>query len=231
MIDFTQILIALFAFMGLLIPAYMKYSLDFKKMKASFALQKKEYETQNSKLVTAEKLNREYEIKISLFDRMMDFSAINSIKDSVLRAFQKTKADRFLILIAVNGKDDFNIVSVIFEQHRSMDEEYTAVGRYHNVSIDTHYKNILRDSEKEGHVEVHTETEKNSILKDFYEMEGVTHSIVKFLIRKPIDENNDFLVFSSMATHRNTPFTKKEITFINTEYNSSIKTALKKVLD
>lgn len=226
-----KIWIAVIGLLGILLPILLNHYFDLIKIRKQYKQDKNLFEKQKTELKTVKKENREYEIKISLFDRIMDITAINMIKESVNRMFNQTKADRFLILIAINGKHDFNVVSVIFEQHKSSLGEYNAIGRYHNINIDNCYRNILKRSEHEDYVLFDTATEKNCLLKDFYDIEDIKHSLIKHLVRKPIDEDNDFLVFSSVATHDDNEFTNLEKTILKTEYESHIIENINKVLD
>ena len=147
------------------------------------------------------------------------------------RIFQETKADRFLILIAKNGITDFRIVNVVFEQHKNKQFRINAIARYRNVQIDDEYKAMLKEAEFRGYVELDTSKMKPSLLRDFYALEGVTHSKIRHLARKPIDEGNDFLIFSSLATHEIDKFTELELAFIKTQYEGIIMPALQKVVD
>ena len=213
----SDIAISIISMIGVLIPAILLHKREVKK-----------YEDHNTEL---KKENKEYEIKISFFDRIMDFTSINVIKDSVDRIFSQTSADRFLILIAINGKTDFNIVSVIFEQHKNQVTRINAIARYRNVHIDSEYRAMLKDTERNGMIHLEIEKMADSLLKEFYYIENVKHSLIKHLVRKPIDKNNDFLVFSSIATHSTTGFSKRSKVIINQEYDATIIPNLKKVLD
>lgn len=173
----------------------------------------------------------ETEIKLNFLNRIMDLEFINKISESVNRIFDKTKAERFLILVAKNGKEEFRIVSVVFEAHKKAEFRINAIARYRNVHIDNEYRNMLKEAERYGVVQLETSKMPDSLLKDFYEMEGVTFSKVRFLARKPIDDNNDFLVYSSISTHEKTDFTKRGLTYIKTEFEGVIMPCIDKIFD
>lgn len=171
-------------------------------------------------------------VRASFIDRIMDFPFFNSLADSVNRIFERTKADRFLLLIAKNGHTDFNIVNVVFEQHKSKKFKINAIARYKNVEIkkDPIYRKMLKRAEHEGVVCLETKTMEEGILKDFYLEEKVTFSRVRFLVRKPIDNKNDFIIYSSLSTHELKDFTRAESSYIKTQYEGTIIPSLKEVL-
>lgn len=175
--------------------------------------------------------NEDVRVKLKFLDRALDLEFINQIGDAVDRIFDQTKADRFLILIAKNGKEDFNIVNVVFEQHKGSEYRINAIARYRNVHIDHPYKQMLKDCEFKGVIELETETMPRSVLKSFYENEKIKHSKVRHLARKPIDDQNDFLIYSSLSTHIDEKFTDNELAFIKTQYEGIIMPALQKVID
>lgn len=172
----------------------------------------------------------EHRIKGDVLDKILDFSSFNKIKSAVDEIFLATKADRFLILIAINGKTDFNIVSVIFEQHKTTKYQVNAIARYRSLKIDDNYRQMLKDAEFHGMVKLSTSEMENSLLKDIYAIENVAYSDIRHLLRLPIDDNNDVLIYSSLATHNERPFTNIERTRANIIYDSSIKNILKEVL-
>lgn len=221
--------------MTLFIPAILVHRRELLKMKKDYEFRKREWEEKlkekEYEIKDKDRTLKDYELKISFFDRIMDFKYINKIKDSVNRIFSETEANRFLILIAINGSEDPNIVSVIFEQHKDAKVKYFASARYRNVSIDQPYKNIIKRIKSLPYVVFRTEDEASCLLKDFYELEGVKESVIKFLAKKPINTKDDFIIFSSTATSGDKGFSKKELTYINTEYESSIIPNVKKVLN
>jgi hypothetical protein len=161
-------------------------------------------------------------IKINALDKLLDFTSFNIIRNSVDRIFENTKADHFLILIAVNGKTDFNVVSVIFEQHKSSKWKVNAIVRYRDVNIDDKFRQLLKDVEYQGTMDVAVDKMENQIFKDFHIIEKLKHIKFKFLHRENIDDDNDVIIYSTVSTHLSTPFTKIENAVIKTEYEGSI---------
>lgn len=170
------------------------------------------------------------ELRITIVDKILDISLLGKIQDAVKNMFDETKADRFLILVAVNGKVNFNVVSVIYEQHKDSEYRGNAIARYRNLEIDEDYRNMLKEAEAKGYVEIDTQTMPDSLLKSIYKVEGVNHSKIRHLLRLPIDEGNDILVFSSVATHEEDSFEDFEKMIFMTQYNSTIIPSLKQII-
>lgn len=224
----VPLLVSMLGFVGLLVPALLLHSREKRKMEFNF---KETLKERDKKLKKAQRKINEFEIKTTLFDKIMDISSVKKIEESVERIFKDTTADRFLIIIAVNGLHGFNAISVIFEQHKSAEYNTHAIARYRNVKIDDVYREMLKQTEKTDYVVFNTESETDSLLKDIYELEGINHSLIKHIARKPVNEEDDFLVYSSVSTHNIKKYTKKERTLINREYEGSIKPSINKVLN
>jgi len=122
----------------------------------------------------------------------------------------------------MNGQTDFRVISVIFEQHKNKKWKVNAIIRYRDVEIDNQFRQTLKDSERYGCVDFNVSTMKPQLLKDFYIIEKVKHSKFRFLHRQSIDTKNDVVIYSSIATHEDEPFTHIEETIIKTEYEGSI---------
>lgn len=209
------IFVSIIGAIATIIVSILLYRKDIrlKKMEIDSARQKAESNHQN--------------IKINALDKLLDFTSFNIIRNSVDRIFQNTKADRFMILIAVNGKTDFNIVSVIFEQHKTAKWKVNAIIRYRDVNIDDRYRQLLKDLEYEGTIDLKVDDMTNQILKDFYIIEKLKYVKFQFLHREHVDENNDVLIYSTTSTHVDKPFTKIENAVIKTEYEGTIMHTIK----
>lgn len=210
-LDILQITIPAIA---ITVPAWIAYRKEIKLRKLAIELKKQKTELEEARL------------KLNVMDKLLDFASFNEIRDSVERMFSNSKVDRFLILFAINGITDFSYVSVIFEQHKTAKYKVNAITRYRNVHIDDEYKRMLKQMEIDGPVIMETTAMSEQILKDFYTLEKVKHSQMHFLHRKHIDENNDVIVFSTVATHNSASFTNLDNAVIKTEYEGTISRVL-----
>ena len=233
-IDLSGMLDSILIFLGVIIPAFFSYRLGMKRHKAKMATQKKEFDIREAELLAQNcELNdqkAEADMKMSYYGQMFNPTSFNIISSAVDRIFDKTKADRFLIMIAVNGKTDFNIISVIFEQHKNKEYRINAIARYHNITIDPHYKQLLKNTNVQDVIELVTEDMPESILRDFFTDEKVKSSLVRQLVRTPMDSENDVLVYSSISTHSNKKFSRLEKSFIKTQYEGTIVPNFKKTI-
>ena len=155
----------------------------------------------------------------------------NSLRELIDEIFSKTKIDRFLILIATNGKSEFKFATAIYEHHK-VNPDTTSVklsvgGTTHYVKFkfDKLYLDMLKESELKDKVSVITKDMVDSDLKNIYMSENVTESEVYFLKREKIDENNDVIFYCSLATHSEIGFTKIEKSLIKS-YVDNIKNLL-----
>lgn len=220
-----EIIVALISALAIIIVAYIAYKKDIQIKR----LELEKIELRN----TIDKKNniiQDRNFKISTSDKILNFQSFNQIKNSVDRIFEKTKADRFLIMIAVNGISDFRIISVIFEQHKDTKYRVNAIIRYRDVEIDDVYKKLLKEVELHGSVDLSIDTMLPQLLRDFYTIENIKHAKMRFLHREQLDPNNDILIYSSVATHDKEPWTNIENTLIKTEYEGSIIHTIKEFL-
>lgn len=135
-------------------------------------------------------------------------NTFQEIEHDVYEVFNRTPATRFLILTAVNGHKPYRHVSAIYEQVHG-DKALVSVGatgRYVDLEVDDHYQNMLKNIEQIKYQVFFTNTMPDSILKDIYINEQVVSSYVFLLGRYKIDENNDRILYCSIATHENSGF-------------------------
>ena len=217
--EYTTITVALMGLIGTLIPAYWGFKEKIKNR------------NKDNEIEQLRKQVVENDIRTEVVDRLLDITLLSEIRDAVDIIFNETKADRFLILIALNGVTDFNMISVIFEQHKGGDK-VNAIARYRNLTIDDEYKQMLKKAERNGIVELHvSEMPEESILKQLYLIENVKYSNIRFLLRKPIDNGNDVVVFSSLSTHNEEGFSIADKTIAITQYDATIIPALKLMVE
>jgi hypothetical protein len=207
----NEIIIAFMGAVVTLLGSYMLFKKDIRLKEMD--LQLKESKAKNTETV----------IKVNVLDNLLKMSVYSQISDAVSLLFLETKVERFMIFIAVNGITDFKVVSIIFERYKDLTNKTNALARYHNVHIDQPYKQMLKDAEKFGSVEVDSESMPPQLLKDVYENERVKHSIVSFILRRNIDADNDLIVFSSAATTIPIPFDNLEKLSIKTCIEGSLQ--------
>lgn len=179
-------------------------------------LKLKRVEQENKKL---KQENHSSKIELSCLKVLFESTFYHLLSQKIHDLFDNTKADRFLILFAINGKDTFKHVTVCYEAYK--DSRYAgAISRYVRLSIDDSYKTLLKGIESSKYISLTTSSmPKDSLLYNIYssESEKIKHSVVKFLGRKAVDADNDVLFYCSAATRQAKRFTNKELT--NIRYN------------
>ncbi len=213
----TPIIVAIISAIALIVSAFINVKKQSKIHK--LYIEKEELQETMSK---QHSVIKDRNFKISTLNRILNFRAFNQIKTSVERIFENTKADQFLILIAVNGTTDFRLISVIFEQHKNVKFKVNALIRYRDIEIDDSYKKLLKDVEHHGSIDLEVTSMNPQLLKDFYTIENITHSKLRFLHRHQLEDGNDILLYSSLATHQHEPWTHLENAIIKSEYEGSI---------
>lgn len=193
-------------------------------------LEKRKVKQKDAQIASLQEEKKSSDLRLNLVDKILDIALLGKIQDAVKVIFEETKADRFLILVAINGKVNFNVVSVIYEQHKDTNYRGNAIARYRNLEIDEDYRAMLKDAEAKSCIEVNVDEMRDCLLKRIYQVEGVKHSNVRHLLRLPIDSDNDVLVYSSVATHDNEIFNVLEKTIFLTQYNSTIIPSLRHMI-
>lgn len=190
--------------------AAIKFYFDAKTIKKKY-----EFEKQENNILKEE-------IKDKSLAIQMDLEMLNSIKEIVEDVLYKTKADRFLILTATNGKTNLRFATAIYEHHKKTPKvvlSIGATGKYVKFEFDSEYRKMLKDCEVNGVVNLNVEKMPASDLKDIYEAEKINFSNVYFLMRGKIDEDNDRLFYCSVSTHDELDFTKTENIITKTAIN------------
>lgn len=181
--------------------AAIKFYFDAKALKQKYKLEK---ETSNS---------LKEEIQDKSISIQMDLETLNTIKNCFDQVLRKTKADRVLILTATNGVSDLKFATAIYEHHKDTSNVMLSIGatnKYVRFEFDSEYKKMLKETEIHGVVNYDVKNMKDCDLKTIYESEKINFSNVYFLMRKPIDDENDRLFYCSIATHSETNYTKIE---------------------
>lgn len=194
-------------------------------------LEKRKVKQKDAQIASLQEEKKSSELRLNLVDKILDIALLGKIQDAVKIMFNETKADRFLILVAINGKVNFNVVSVIYEQHKDSEYRGNAIARYKNLEIDEDYRIMLKNAEVNSFIEIEVETMRDCLLKRIYQVEGIKHSKVRHLLRLPIDDDNDVLIYSSVATHENEYFNVLEKTIFLTQYNATVIPSIRQMIN
>ena len=155
-----------------------------------------------------------FTIEASDFEIRFALEDLVEIREDVRHVFASTKADRFLILKAENGKQSPKWATAIYEQHKGV-PVVLATEVYKKIRIDDIYREMIDVAESEGVMMMHTgEMPRTSRLKAIYESEGVQHSNCYFLCRYPLKSDSEkwVVMYCTLATENEVPFTPHEET-------------------
>jgi len=164
--------------------------------------------------------NKTMRIELECINILFNHEFLAVLNEHVNNIFEQTKVNRFLILFAVNGKTSFRYVTCCFEKVGSGAVQ-GSIFRYNRFEIDDHYKNMLKQVELQGSVQYEVKTMPNSMLKSIYESrdEKVTYSCIKFLKRINVNEDNDIVLYSSLATTNSEDYTNEESIVIKRNFD------------
>jgi hypothetical protein len=184
----------------------------------SLIQEKQELLVQNEKIIN----------ELAAISILFNHKFIILLNETIEEVFSNSKATRFVMLFAVNGKTDFNHVTACFERNKN--PEFTvAAKKYNRLKVDPIYKQMLKRLEFIDKEVINTRSMEPSLLKNIYESfdEQIENSLIYFLDRITIDPLNDLLLYCSIATTDRSVFNNKEIFLIDTNIdrikNESIK--------
>lgn len=114
--------------------------------------------------------------------------------------------DRFLILNAWNGNLNPERTTAVFQRHFGDHPTTDYIG----VGVDEFYNQMLRHIEVAGFGRYKT-SELKGDLKDYYEYEGVTESVIFFIEAKSYEGGGRSVGYCSFATHDVNGFTDADV--------------------
>lgn len=207
--DLREIVVALIGLISVTLVAYIK-QYGARKIK------EKELERD-----VAVKAAKKVKVELEALTLFFSYDFYEFMDEKVTDIFKQTKASRFLILFAINGKEDFNTATVAYE-HTKDSRSQGAIRRYVRLPIDMHYKLILKETERYGVIDISVdELPKDSLLYKIYtsKEEQVKYSRLKFISRLHIDDDNDLILYASIGTHEDKPFNDEELYRIDLAVN------------
>lgn len=163
---------------------------------------------------------------IGLLSNLMKLKLYGSLEVVTKKLFKRTKAMRVIVFVAINGKVEPKKVYAIFGEKdggHQIDEEFRG------VETTTEYVNMLHDLERNGSMLIETMKMKKGMLRNIYFNEGIAHSYLKFIQRYHLTDDDDAIVFMSIATDEDIPFNELELTEIDLRVGSEYKEIIDKI--
>lgn len=208
---------SLLKFLGVIAPVvlgFYTFSMNRKDKK-----QKQEIESLKQEKI-ASKFN------IGLLSNLMKLKLYGSLERTSRILFKRTKAVRVLVFVAINGKVEPKKVYALYGEkivNVQVDEEYKG------VEIDKPYVEMLHDLERKGQMLIDVMKMPKCMLKDIYFKEEITFSYLKFIKRYHLTEEDDAIVYMSIATDDDKGFDSIELTDIDIIVSSRIKPVMDKI--
>lgn len=140
-----------------------------------------------------------YQAKIQKVKELYDLQHFSLMERTIQQLFLTTPIDRFTIMFVMNGKIDFNYLTVIFDQS-STDLELGGVSPYARFPIDHEYRRMLKEMEVNKFVWRKSPEFRVGRINDFLEMEKVNNICWAYVTRIALDEFNDLVVFLSVSS-------------------------------
>lgn len=157
---------------------------------------------------------------------LTDFNVMNELISIVEDIQKNTKINRFVILYGINGKTEVTTVSSLFEMEN---QEYLINVKYKlydEISIDNHMRFLIKELETKKDLILSTDDLPESLLKNIYLKQNIKNALLKFISRKPLDINNDIILYSSFGSFSSDLLTVDDLNYIESRFNR-----LKKLID
>lgn len=130
----------------------------------------------------------------------------NEIERQVSDLFRDTKADRFMILLARNGKDKPTRTTAIYQTRDGGQRDY----EYKDFPLDDDYRQRLHLTEYSGPHLIDVSALPDSFIKSVYVNESVGHGVWWPIAREDYS-GYSVIVYASIATQDKEPFNQNEL--------------------
>jgi len=139
--------------------------------------------------------------EIELARVQLDFGLFAGAWDQTVRDIQElmeeTNVDRFLLLRALNGKDDPRYTNAVLQ----IRERGQHVIQYLGVVLDIDYVGRLKEVESNGSAYYVVSDMPPCVIRSIYEAEGVKAAEWCFIHRENYDDSRAVITYCSFATH------------------------------
>ncbi|CAB4185264.1 hypothetical protein UFOVP1492_92 [uncultured Caudovirales phage] len=148
------------------------------------------------------------------------FQQVQDLEKEIRHIFDRTTADRFLLLIAKSNGKVYDKVSVLYEQHATDKNSDIlmlstgAVTKYVNLDLDDDYRSMLASIRQQFPVHIRVNKMAHGMLRDLYLYEKVTASNIYFLYDLVSRSGTTITLFCSVAKHGAEEFKASEETYM-----------------
>jgi hypothetical protein len=141
-----------------------------------------------------------YGTKMQKLKELYDFQRFSVLEHEIRVLFKETPVTRFTIMFAMNGRIDFNYMTVVYDQH-DYRMDVGMESSYDQIQIDQGYIRLLKEVERLGFVWLSAPFNIGSI-SHFMEMEEVKHCGWGYVLREALDDTDDLLVYLAISSEQ-----------------------------
>lgn len=128
-------------------------------------------------------------------------SAWETIRSEVTKLIDETEIDRFLILVAWNGKRDPKWVTATVQ----IREEGKPIEQYIDVEVDDYYRSLMLKAKDRGPTAFSVSALPDCLIKSIYESEGVEQSVWDHISSHDMPDGTREVDFCSYSSSRRGP--------------------------
>ncbi len=187
--------------MGICYAAAQTWSLVIKVLKSAVELTEKKFDLfvkMNPGKATLTTTNPDKSILTN------DLQTLNKISVAIDQLQTRTRCDRVLVIAASNGTAPYRFVNVLLEQHKKAAVgaiQQSAAEKYKDFEFDKGYLDILHHIKSFPYADLVVETMPECALKEIYQLDGITHSLIYFLKYYTVPQGKAYIYYCSVTTH------------------------------
>lgn len=168
-----------------------------------------------------------YQAKTWIFKEIYDLQRFSELERYIKQVFTKTNMNRFTILISMNGKIEYNFISVLFDQKLG-DTNIGSKSIYDHIETDEVYKKMLKRLENVKFI-WDADFGNYGIMQQYSETEGIKEHMWGFVERINLDKYDDVYLYVAF-TSEECCSSKKDRDYIELVLNGRIIPKIKEIV-
>jgi len=141
-----------------------------------------------------------YQAKIHLIKELYDLQHFSIIERWIKEIFADTQADRFTVMFLMNGKVDFNYLTVLYDQDNKEETEIGGISPYSRIPIGPEYRKTMKVLEIDGFLFKKGPDFGLGTVNEWMELEEIKSGCWAFVDRLALDQYNDVIVYISVTS-------------------------------
>lgn len=199
-IDWTAV-VATLGTIGTTVMAYLRRKQQQDKVKAQKAKEEAENSLEIEKKTNEFLKENIYITKLRTLKQVFDLRSFSVLEKLQNKIFEDTSFDRLTVMFMMNGKVEFNFMSVIYDI--SKDRGEIGDSPYRKVGITDAYRQLITQlTSKPAWMSSEKASENLGELGEFIVLEEIRH-IAWFRVKRiALDDYNDLLIYLSWSTEK-----------------------------